>query len=259
MPGAVLASGRYRVVADISGKGAMTKRGWKEGERVCRALTLEARHSGPWPPPAGRSAGPPDRAGRYESLPGSVCRHAKTRSSPASYRAPAMVFSLSHLREGERAKISSRTKSRPPPLSQPLHAAGATSTVLEAEDLTNGERRALKVGIRGAQSEGKRRMLSAFRAAGGRQEAGEPLPPGEQTADDLFSFSCESLRPFGASGSPASPLLPTLTALRGEGRCLGVLRGGGFAKKRGRRRSRRAASRLFLPPWRTRTGDRNGA
>lgn len=47
-------------------------------------------------------------------------------------------------REPEKGKSSLRNSL---PNIPPFNTAGATSTVLEAEDLTNGERRALKVGI----------------------------------------------------------------------------------------------------------------
>lgn len=40
-------------------------------------------------------------------------------------------------------------------------------------------------------------------------------------------FACESLQPFGASSSPASPFLLPLTARRDEGRRLRALRGDG--------------------------------
>ena len=119
MPGAVLASGRYRVVADISGKeDEKSREGWKSRSR---ALTLESSSCGPWPPPWGCSAAPPVRVGRYEAVSGSVCRQLKTVSWPASCRARRWFLLSLLLRE--RSKNNNQlTKFRPPPLPPPKYS-----------------------------------------------------------------------------------------------------------------------------------------
>ena len=119
MPGAVLASGRYRVVADISGKeDEKSREGWKSRSR---ALTLESSSCGPWPPPWGCSAAPPVRVGRYEAVSGSVCRQLKIVSWPASCRARRWFLLSLLLRE--RSKNNNQlTKFRPPPLPPPTYS-----------------------------------------------------------------------------------------------------------------------------------------
>lgn len=88
MPGSVLASGRYRVVADISGKNESKKWCQSAGQQQGGVETLEADAEA-----AGRAGGsalnyrPPDRAERYGSVSGLVRAQFQTIPWPGSYRA----------------------------------------------------------------------------------------------------------------------------------------------------------------------------
>ena len=93
------------------------------------------------------------------------------------------------------------TKIHRPPQKQ-LHTAGATSTVLEAEDLTNGERRALKVGVLFERAFKKKKGGFFFFFGGGARRAaaaagGEALSSKLPTTTSAF---------FGAShGTLSAP------------------------------------------------------
>ena len=83
-------------------------------------------------------------------------------------------------------KISSPKNFASPPFTSLFHPAGATSTVLEAEDLTSGERRALKVGILWGLVGWERGMCLSLLFARRRRKAATTLSLEllEQTADD---------------------------------------------------------------------------
>jgi hypothetical protein len=88
-----------------------------------------------------------------------------------------------------------------PPCNSLSYTAGATSTVLEAEDLTNGERRALKVGFGISKERGK---ASAFVAKRQRQQQQREGARATADADD----SRESLALFWCSSSSPGPVVP---------------------------------------------------
>jgi hypothetical protein len=123
----------------------------------------------------------------------------------------AMVFSSSKSKEqrvDKKKKSLTRFSLLPPTLSTQLTQAGATSTVLEAEDLTSGERRALKVrdleGSGWRESERRKEQKSLCREQAGKDALSSS--PSKLPVDRLFWR--ESWPLLRAWRSPSSPLLP---------------------------------------------------